>query len=89
MGYKKGIAILPTELVAQIQKYVDGECIYIPRISDKRKKWGENTNSHRILEERNAEIYFKYKSGISVKQLSEEYYISPQGIYKIISKYKD
>ena len=89
MGYKKGIEILPTELIKQIQKYVDGEFVYIPRISEKRKKWGENTNSQEALEKRNVEIYIKYKSGISVKQLSEEYYISPQGIYKIISKYKD
>lgn len=89
MGYKKGIAILPTELVKQIQEYVDGECIYIPRVSDNRKKWGEKTNSINTLDERNADIYIKYKNGVSVKQLSEEYYISPQGIYKIISKYKN
>lgn len=88
MGYKKGIAILPTELVKQIQEYVDGECIYIPRISENRKKWGENKTSVDTLEKRNAEIYMKYKNGVSVKQLSEEYYISPQGIYKILSKYK-
>lgn len=88
MGYKKGTAVLPAELIKQIQKYVDGECVYIPRISEKRRKWGEKTNSHDLLEERNTEIYLKYKGGVSVRQLSEEYFISPQGIYKIISKYK-
>ena len=88
MGYKKGIAILPAELIRQIQEYVDGEYIYIPRIPKKRKKWGENTHIRESLETRNMEIYFKYKNGVSVKQLSEEYYISSQGIYKIISKYR-
>lgn len=88
MGYKKGIEILPTELIKQIQEYVDGELIYIPRLSEKRRKWGENTNSPKAFEERNAEIYLKYKNGVSVMKLSEDFYISPQGIYKIISKYK-
>ncbi len=88
MGYKKGSSILPDELIKQIQKYVDGECIYIPRISGKRRKWGENTDFRNLLEERNAKIYSGYQSGVSVKQLAEEYHISPQGIYKIIAKYK-
>lgn len=88
MGYKKGSTILPAELIEQIQKYVDGESVYIPRISEKRRKWGENTRSRKALEERNAEIYGKYKNGVRVKQLAEEYNISSQGIYKIIAKYK-
>lgn len=89
MGYKKGIEILPTELIKQIQEYVDGEFIYIPRVSEKRRKWGENTNSPSAFAQRNTEIYLKYKNGVSVMKLSEDFYISPQGIYKIISKYKD
>ncbi len=87
MGYKKSCE-LPTELIEQIQKYVDGEMVYIPRKSDKRKKWGETSGHHLSLKERNAEIYRKYKSGESVKKLSEEYYISTQGIYKILTKFK-
>lgn len=89
MSYKRGIEILPTELIRQIQKYVDRELIYIPRISEKRIRWGEKTNSQKAFAKRNEEIYAKYKNGVSVVKLSEEFYISPQGIYKIISKYKD
>ena len=88
MGYKNGSVLLPTELLRQIQDYVDGEYIYIPRLDANRKKRGGRTDSHSMLEERNLEIYRKYKSGVSVKQLSEIYYISPQGIYKILSTYK-
>lgn len=87
MGYKKS-ARLPTELIEQIQEYVDGETLYIPRRSDKRKKWGENSGANQSLNERNAEIFCKYKSGMSVKELAEEYYISKQGIYKILTKFK-
>lgn len=89
MGYKKGIEILPAELIKQIQEYVDGELIYIPRIPYNRRRWGEKTNSLKSFAKRNEEIYTKYKNGVSVMKLSEEFYISPQGIYKIISKYKD
>ena len=88
MGYKKSTKLLPSELIEIIQEYVDGETVYIPRKTEKRKKWGESTGSHLSLEDRNAEIYAKYKSGVSVKQLSEEYYISKQGIYKILTKFK-
>ncbi len=88
MGYKNGIAVLPTELIAQIQKYVDGEYIYIPRAAEKRRKWGETNASREALSRRNAQIYARYVGGASVRQLSEEYYISRQGIYKIIAKYK-
>lgn len=79
---------LPTELIEQIQEYVDGETLYIPKKPSKRKRWGEGTGTTTSLIDRNTEIYEKYKSGISVKALSEEYYISTQGIYKILTKFK-
>lgn len=31
MGYIKAVEALPAELVSEIQKYVDGEMLYIPR----------------------------------------------------------
>lgn len=87
MGYNKN-AKLPTELIEKIQEYVDGETLYIPRKSSKRRKWGESSGAEQSLDERNAEIFRKYKNGTSVKKLSEEYYISKQGIYKILTKFK-
>ena len=89
MGYKNGSVLLPAELLKQIQDYVDGEYIYIPRLAANRKKWGDKTKSRFILAERNSEIYRKYKSGVTVRQLSEMYCISTQGIYKILSAHKD
>lgn len=89
MGYKNGSVLLPAELLKQIQDYVDGEYIYIPRLTANRKKWGDKTEIRIMLAERNSEIYRKYKSGVPVRQLSETYCISPQGIYKILSAHKD
>lgn len=89
MGYKKSTLILPPELIQQIQKYVDGEYIYIPRIAEKRKNWGDNTNIRQTLALRNEEIFYKYKRGAAVSCLAEQYHISTQGIYKILSKFKE
>ena len=88
MGYKNGKEVLPEDLILQIQKFVDGECVYIPRTETTRKKWGDNTDAKSFISERNRDIYSKYLEGISVVDLSKEYNLSTQGIYKIISKYK-
>ncbi|WP_279379172.1 CD3324 family protein [Clostridium botulinum] len=77
--------MLPEELLELIQNYIDGEYIYIPRKECNRKTWGENTESKRKISIRNSEIYKKYKEGISVKVLSEMYYLSPKSIQRIIS----
>ena len=83
MGCKKSKR-LPSELIEKIQEYVDGETVYIPKKAVKRC----NGTSQSPLDGRNTEIYEKYINGKSVKELSEEYYISTQGIYKILTKFK-
>ena len=40
MSYIKAEEILPEELIRQIQKYVDGVYIYIPRKPGTRHAWG-------------------------------------------------
>ena len=40
MSYKKADELLPAELVRQIQQYVDGTSIYIPRREENRQHWG-------------------------------------------------
>lgn len=86
MGYKNGKELLPAELIEQIQNYVDGENIYIPKKKENFNDWGQNTDTKRVLHKRNTEIYQKYLEGHRVVDLSEEYHISTQGIYKILSK---
>lgn len=86
MGYKNSKEILPEELIAQIQKYVGGQNIYIPRKN--KKSWGENTDTKQLLEIRNKEIFLKYQTGDSVISLGAEYHLSVQAIYKILSEQK-
>lgn len=88
MGYRNALEVLPPELISQIQQYVDGEIIYIPRQEENRRKWGDNTHTRSDLHARNNEIYRLYLEGTSVKELSERFYLSTQCIYKILSEYK-
>ena len=88
MGYKKAANILPEELVKQIQEYVDGETIYIPRISANKKEWGSQTATRQDLRERNHSIYQDHLAGIRTEQLAEKYYLSPKSIQRIIGEMK-
>ncbi|MBE5965380.1 MAG: hypothetical protein E7255_00115 [Lachnospiraceae bacterium] len=84
MSYKKAEHVLPSELVALIQDYVDGEYIYIPRKDRKRKAWGSNTMIREELETRNASIYSDYLNGMSTNSLADKYYLSIKSIQRIV-----
>lgn len=88
MSYYNGKNILPEYLVIAIQEYVDGEYLYIPRKDDNRKTWGETTDAKNRTADRNNEIYCKYLSGVTVKDLAKEYFLSDKTIYSIISHAK-
>ncbi|EHI98915.1 hypothetical protein CDLVIII_2253 [Clostridium sp. DL-VIII] len=84
MKYRKAEMILPDDLVKEIQKYIQGEYIYVPTQAEKRKKWGENSGSRVYIRNRNAEIRNKHKSGYKIQDLSEEFFLSLESIRKII-----
>lgn len=88
MSYIKAEHILPTELLQAIQQYVDGEYIYIPRVSDKKKSWGEKTSFRKELEKRNSQLYADYCQGYSTQELSEKYYLSIKSIQRIVLQEK-
>ena len=88
MSYYNGKDILPKDLIDAIQVYFDGGYIYIPRKADNKKLWGEANGSRQRFSDRNAEIFAKYKAGVSVSNLSEQYFLSVKTIYSIISEMK-
>ena len=88
MGYRKAEKILPPEVVALIQQYVDGEYIYIPRKEENRKCWGESTDYRREMDERNRRIYEDYLSGMKTDTLSMKYFLTEKSIQRIIAKEK-
>jgi len=84
MGYIKAFEILPIEIIEQVQKYVDGEIIYIPRRKEQKKSWGEGTDTKKVLSIRNAGIYADYRNGMTTRQLSERYFLAEKSIQRII-----
>lgn len=40
MSYINAANILPKELLIEVQKYIQGETLYIPAQQSTRKKWG-------------------------------------------------
>lgn len=75
---------LPEELIRQIQEYVDGKVIYIPKKASNKKCWGENTDTKQYLAQRNSLICSDYQDGVSIKALSEKYFLSEKSIQRII-----
>lgn len=78
MSYLNGKDIFPPALLEEIQRYVQGTNVYIPRS-------GKRTKTNDSLKERNSEIRRRYAAGHPVRLLAEEYYLSTQAIYKILS----
>ncbi len=88
MSYKKAEQVLPAELIQMIQQYADGICLYIPRKSGERKKWGEQTATLSEIGKRNKQIFQDYKNGIKISALAEKYYLSEKSIQRIITQLK-
>ena len=84
MSYKNGKELLPERLLKEIQGYIQGELIYIPREKNVRKAWGTATGTREYINTRNNEIYIKYKSGFDVEYLMEDYNLCEDSIIKII-----
>lgn len=84
MRYIKAEAILPQELIAQIQKYADGVNIYIPRKAENRRSWGCDTTYKQELSRRNQSILRQYRDGAKIPFLAEHYHLSEKSIRRII-----
>lgn len=61
MSYPKIYEVLPKDIILQIQDYIEGEVIYIPKRSENKKSWGDCTDTKEILSLRNKKIYYDYK----------------------------
>lgn len=84
MKYVKANTVLPEQLIIEIQKYVQGESIYIPKPQAKYKKWGTRSGGRQLIDERNSSIKNAYKSGKTMNQLADEYFLSIETIKKIV-----
>lgn len=84
MKYINADEIFPAELLKEIQKYVEGGMVYVPKPKGLRKKWGENTGSRAYLNRRNEKIRQQYDNGFTMNQLSDQFCLSIDSIKKIV-----
>lgn len=76
----------PPGLLEELQGYIQGELLYIPKKTEQRVRWGENSGSRQEIASRNEEIFCSHSSGCSVNELQKRYHLSEESIRKIISK---
>ncbi len=86
--YKNGKEILPAELLKELQKYVQGELIYIPKPEPARAGWGELNGTRDSLSLRNREICGLYQEGWPLAELVLRFHLSEDSIRKIIRRTK-
>ena len=84
MKYINAQSVFPESLLAEIQKYVQGETVYIPKSPTNYKKWGTDTGAKNIIAQRNEMMVHAFKTGISVPQLMESYNLAEDTIKKIV-----
>lgn len=89
MSYKNGKDVLPPNLLKQLQEYIQGEIVYIPKKEQKRAGWGENNGTRIIIERRNREIFRLYQTGSTVLELIKVFHLSEDSIRKIIVKTRE
>ena len=83
MKYVNAAEILPEKLLKEIQTYMDGGVLYIPKSSAK-KGWGSVSGSRKFYQKRNKEIQFLFENGYSIETLSKQYGLAQSTLKKII-----
>lgn len=88
MGYIRAEDILPEEILALVQQYIDGQSIYIPRRAECHKAWGAETRTRNDLMNRNRQIYEAYQSGVTAMELSTKFFLTVKSVQRIIRNYR-
>lgn len=85
MSYINANIILPGELVKEIQQYVNGVNLYIPKLPGVK----DTCSSYQLeIYKRNQEIYKMFLQGAKIPDLAGKYYLSDKSIYRILGSMK-
>ncbi len=84
MKYTNAKKVLPEKLILEIQQYIQGETIYIPKPEMEYHQWGSKSGSRRWLDRRNAAIRCDFRNNVKIEQLAKEYFLSTETIKKIV-----
>ena len=82
MKYKNAVEIFPAELVEEIQKYVQGEFLYVPK--KERKAYIADTEYKTELAKRNARVFKMHLEGMSNARLAENFSLAQSSIRRIL-----
>ena len=83
MSYKNAAEILPSHLLEEVQKYIEGGLIYIPR-NGKKSGWGCVSGTRKMIDSRNREILKLFEENYSIDDLSDKFHLSEETIKKIV-----
>jgi len=86
MKYINGKNVLPKHLLEQLQQYVQGELLYVPRKENSRAGWGTLNGTRTMIWNRNREICKRYEEGATIQELMERHHLSEDSIRKILNK---
>ena len=84
MSYLNADELLPPELLREVQSYIQGSLVYIPRQGEHRLGWGARSGAREIFDRRNAAIREAKALGRRIDDLADEYGLTPGGIRKIL-----
>lgn len=87
MQYKNAADILPSRLLQEVQCYIEGELLYIPR-SESKQEWGAISGSKKFYLERNSQIRGLFREGRSIQELAVKFGLSNSTVKKIIYQKK-
>ncbi len=83
MKYINAAEVLPDKLVQEIQAYINGQLIYIPR-TDRSREWGALSGARHYYSERNRMIRDAYHRGETIDDLAARYGLAHSTIRNII-----
>ena len=84
MKYVNAKEVLPPSLLHEVQQYLCGELLYIPKKETKKAGWGQKSGARLNLSLRNRNIIEAYQSGTTIYELMDVYCLSEASIRKII-----
>ncbi|QQZ59209.1 hypothetical protein JI735_21260 [Paenibacillus sonchi] len=84
MKYVNADIVLPEDLLKEVQKYIHGGMLYVPKPEGIKAKWGENSGGRAYLTHRNNEIRKQYRAGLGIGHLAEQFCLSCDSIKKIV-----
>ncbi len=72
MKYKNAAEILSPALLQEIQYYIEGELLYIPK-SESKLEWGAVSGSREFYSEKNSRIRGLFYDDVSIEELAKKF----------------